>query len=183
MGAYRFIIRQKNGIVKVQSGIESRIFTEIIHRWNLVFHLSPKISCKIITRKPLHHTAAFGSGLIVICSLIGIAPVQFPGQILAGTASVAEFLFITGGTGARLTGFTVITCFTVERKRAFGCIAHKYHPPYTLLPTPPITASENNTGNSPFKAKNPISNIPVMYQAYEQQFLYFHYTLTKGEYK
>ena len=143
----------------------------------------PKISCKIITRKPLHHTAAFGSGLIVICSLIGIAPVQFPGQILAGTASVAEFLFITGGTGARLTGFTVITCFTVERKRAFGCIAHKYHPPYTLLPTPPITASENNTGNSPFKAKNPISNIPVMYQAYEQQFLYFHYTLTKGEYK
>ena len=112
-----------------------------------------------------------------------IAPVQFPGQILAGTASVAEFLFIAGGTGARLTGFTVITCFTVERKRAFGCIAHKYHPPYTLLPTPPITASENNTGNSRFRAKNPISNIPVMYQAYEQQFLYFHYTLTKGEYK
>ena len=46
--------------------------------------------------------------LIVICSFIGIAPVQFTRQIPAGTASITETLSIAGGTGAGLTGFTVI---------------------------------------------------------------------------
>ena len=60
--------------------------------------------------------------LIVICSLIGIAPVQFPGQILAGTASVAEFLFIAGGTDAALAGVAVVGGGTGVRKFIIGSL-------------------------------------------------------------
>ena len=70
------------------------------------------------------------SCLIIIGSLISETLVFLFGKLLAGTAPIAEFLLITGGTQAVSAGMAVISRCTGVRVLALMFIAHQNHAPF-----------------------------------------------------
>lgn len=69
----------------------------------------------------------------------------FAGKVLAGTATVAEFLLIAGGAGAVAAGFPVVGRRTGVRILALEIFFHKESPSFLFsrFPAPGGSAGEN----------------------------------------